>query len=87
MNDDGEQGETVVIRSLVESEYPALLLRLAQAAGFNQRACAELKAKSQDEFCRMCTDPILLRAMTYLTHRAEPSQKREEDVSTRRVDR
>jgi pyrroloquinoline quinone (PQQ) biosynthesis protein C len=46
-------------RDQVGIAHPALLLRLAQAAGFDQHACAGLKAKSQDELRRMCSDPIL----------------------------
>jgi len=39
--------------------HSELLLRLARAAGFDQRACAELKTQSQAELHRLCTDPIL----------------------------
>ena len=39
--------------------HPELLLRLAQAAGFDARARAALKTRSQAELHRLCTDPIL----------------------------
>jgi pyrroloquinoline quinone (PQQ) biosynthesis protein C len=39
--------------------HPELLLRLARAAGFDEQERATLKAQSQSELRRMCTDPIL----------------------------
>jgi hypothetical protein len=39
--------------------HPELLLRLAQAAGFDEQERAMLKAQSQAELHRLCTDPIL----------------------------
>ena len=39
--------------------HPELLLRLAQAAGFDETERAALKARSQDELHRLSTDPIL----------------------------
>src|SRR5258708_2522255 len=36
-----------------------MLLRLAQGAGFDRRACAELAMQSRDELRRMATESIL----------------------------
>ena len=46
-------------RDEVGIAHPALLIRLAQAAGFDQRACAELEAQSRDELRHLATDAIL----------------------------
>jgi pyrroloquinoline quinone (PQQ) biosynthesis protein C len=46
--------------------HPELLLRLAQAAGFDESERAELRAQSQDELQRLCTDPILFGTLREL---------------------
>ena len=43
--------------------HPALLLRLARAAGFDQHACAELEGRSRDELRRLATDEILFGSL------------------------
>lgn len=39
--------------------HPGLLLELARAAGFNEKARNILESHAQEELRRMCTDPIL----------------------------
>ncbi|HEY0005677.1 MAG TPA: iron-containing redox enzyme family protein [Pyrinomonadaceae bacterium] len=39
--------------------HPQLLLKLAEASGFEQETLERLEAESQDELRQMCTDPIL----------------------------
>jgi hypothetical protein len=39
--------------------HPPLLLKLAEAAGFEREAQEEFERESQEELRRMCTDPIL----------------------------
>jgi pyrroloquinoline quinone (PQQ) biosynthesis protein C len=46
--------------------HPDLLLRLAQAAGFDESQRAALCAQSQHELQRLCADPILFGALREL---------------------